>query len=91
MSMKTVSIPESKCPHCQKPLNRSTDPDGENTPSPGDLSICWYCGELAIHGENLELRKLEESELAEIAETEPETYQYLQQLRSKRQIIKGEG
>ena len=48
----------SNCPKCNKFLDAVTAEDGVKSPIPGDLSICFYCGELLIFNNNIELEKI---------------------------------
>jgi len=52
--MTETRVPESICPSCGAPNDGASHPDGK--PSEGDLSICMYCGHLAIFRADLRLR-----------------------------------
>ena len=46
----SVRMPQQKCLWCDRPLDAATDIEQEgNVPEEGDLSICLYCGNLAIY------------------------------------------
>ena len=49
----TTRQPASDCPVCRKKLDAAS---GEGKPRPGDMTVCAYCAELAVFGEDLELR-----------------------------------
>jgi len=54
-----------KCPSCKALHDSQTSVDGEERlPSPGNVSICFTCGDPSIFDEALELR------LPTVAETE---------------------
>ena len=57
---------ETKCPHCNHKIDAHTDPSGEETPGPGDLSMCLYCGEFNIFTDDMDLRKATEEDLKEL-------------------------
>jgi hypothetical protein len=56
------------CWRCEKTTDTTTAAVGEDTaPAPGDVSICFYCGELAVFtGRGLETRQPTDAERAEI-------------------------
>ena len=64
--MKTTEVPESACISCGKIFDVVSDVLAENMPIPGDVSICLYCGELAIFDKRMMLRPLKESEISAI-------------------------
>jgi hypothetical protein len=65
--MRTSRIAESLCLCCRKPLDGVTDPMGQAMPSPGDVTICLYCGHLMAFGDGLTLRELSDEEIVDIA------------------------
>lgn len=56
----------SPCPNCGTVLDGWTGVDGVK-PNIGDISLCWYCGELGKFGPNFVLCKLTDEELIAIA------------------------
>ena len=61
--MITADVPESTCVSCGKKMDASTCvSDESHHPEPGDITICFYCGEIQAFGEGLELRPLTEGE-----------------------------
>jgi hypothetical protein len=59
--METTKTEEQFCPYCGHVVDaHSTD---QGTPSPGDLSICFYCGEIMRFSEYLSLLKCNVEEL----------------------------
>jgi hypothetical protein len=36
------------CPHCATDLDAHDGVSGTVTPDPGDVTVCWYCRNLAI-------------------------------------------
>lgn len=56
----------AKCPTCGKALDAQTRADGaQAAPSPGDVSICFYCGELLEFGDR-DLVKLTDEKFARL-------------------------
>jgi hypothetical protein len=55
------------CLSCGVDVDAATDPFGENRPSPGDATVCLYCGHIMIFGEGLKLRNLNDAEHKEFA------------------------
>lgn len=46
---RSIRIPERKCPHCAYVLTGTEVTSGPvSAPSPGDLSICINCADVAI-------------------------------------------
>jgi hypothetical protein len=61
-------LPAVKCPGCGKKLDAATHADDPGLkPSPGDYSICLYCGALHVFDETLRLRPPSIKELLKIA------------------------
>jgi hypothetical protein len=48
-------------------MDAATDPTGEAAPSPGDASICLYCGHIMIYTDQLTFRNPNDAEMHEIA------------------------
>lgn len=48
--------PVSICPHCGQRFECATALQQEGGPGPGDVSICWTCGELAMFDDEMRLR-----------------------------------
>ena len=56
---------DAVCPACNRSLNRATQINGCGpAPSPGDLSICYYCCAVLQFLANEKFRALEDRELA---------------------------
>lgn len=63
----TTKIDKLKCLDCGENLDLATSTTAEHaTPSPGDVSVCVYCGNIAAF-EDYGLRHLTSSEMYEIA------------------------
>jgi hypothetical protein len=53
------------CPHCGRKHEAHTNIGNvASTPSPGALSICFYCAELSMYDDGLQLTFLTEAQLA---------------------------
>jgi hypothetical protein len=67
-AMATDMIP-SACPSCGKVLDAATHPTADDIrPKVGDISICFYCGNLMAFGDELTLRKLTDAESNQLAD-----------------------
>jgi hypothetical protein len=55
--------PRCKCPACGFILDTATNVNGSKSPSFGDITICLYCGEIAVYDVGLMLRSAEQSEI----------------------------
>jgi hypothetical protein len=67
----TELAPDQVCPHCGHTLELATAAsDPGSTPSPGDLTICGFCGELLRFDAELRVHELTAEERV-VAEAEP--------------------
>lgn len=64
--MKTTEMPKSACITCGAKFTVASDVQGDNSPVTGDVSVCLYCGEIAIFDERMMLRSITESEICEL-------------------------
>lgn len=75
----------SKCLKCKKLLDMATGIDTKR-PSEGDLSICFYCGNIMLFMENTSLRAPQPGELEKIRQAiikqDPLTWRLIQKLRN---------
>jgi len=53
------------CPVCHYEMDSSTDPLGNDTPNPGDITICIECGSVLVYGEGLRLVQTWDPEILE--------------------------
>jgi hypothetical protein len=60
------NLEPTECPHCHERIDCSTGIKKDISPSEGDISICVYCGEPSKFDAQLNMVKLERSELKEI-------------------------
>lgn len=47
-------------------LDAATELEGEGSPTPGAISMCMYCGAIAVFADDLKLRKATRLELDEL-------------------------
>lgn len=71
------------CPSCGIPLTGAIGVDGENEPSEGDISVCFYCGEILTFKSDLSTNKISLDKLNEIRLNDIETYKMLMALSKK--------
>lgn len=58
----------SVCPSCGKTLGAATCATGDDRPSEGDITICFYCGHImAFANDEGALRDLTDEEMLEVA------------------------
>lgn len=63
----TTRLPETTCLGCGKSADAVSAPmDDDATPSPGDVTICIYCGYLMAFADDLSYRGLTEEEMDEL-------------------------
>lgn len=67
---ESLRTPTGHCLGCGKPLDAAAcvdeSPEGQK-PSPGDFTVCLYCGHLMVFAEDLTPRPPNEEEIADIA------------------------
>lgn len=80
-------MPELIC-RCGNPLNAAGSPTTDQGPSPGDYSVCIYCGYLRAFGDDLKLRELTAAELDELMR-DPEYTEMVQRMRSLVRTVGG--
>ena len=65
--MKQMQVPASVCQNCGTKCDGATGLKDDECPSPGDYSICVYCGHLMIFSDGLVLRNPTDEEIISIA------------------------
>lgn len=83
--------PETNCPSCKHHIDAASG-TGNEGPKDGDISICFYCGEiLKFRGENITLDLITEEELLELKVLQEETYHqvlhYQESIRIRRAML----
>lgn len=63
----TTYVPESVCLGCGKPNDAATSTTGKAKPKAGSVSVCFYCGHIAIFGDGMRLRELTDKEMHAVA------------------------
>lgn len=53
--MKDYDVPITICWHCDRPLDGAAPSDDGPKPEPGAISLCMYCGAVAVFGDDLRL------------------------------------
>lgn len=56
MSKTSYTCSDSRCPKCGERMNGATDPLGSAVPTPGDLSVCVYCGNVLVFNHDMTVR-----------------------------------
>lgn len=66
----TYHTPVTICWHCDRPLDAATPPPGREDQElgAGAISLCLYCGAIAIFGDDLALRSPTKDELEHMRE-----------------------
>lgn len=66
--LKEHRVRSFACLHCGKILDAASGVDDDDMPpKPGDVSICFYCGNIAVFGDNLLLRQPTDKEIIALA------------------------
>lgn len=53
----------SECPNCEALLDAVDSVGVDAEPNPGDLTICFYCGEPLIFNEDMSLRAMNDQDM----------------------------
>lgn len=63
---------KNNCPFCKTTLTAATSIDLENpaVPNPGDVSICFECGEILQYTSDMALEPVDKSRLRELGDTD---------------------
>lgn len=61
-----VKVRPSNCLVCNKKLDGAMSPEGARVPKPNDVSVCAYCGNIALYDDSLRLRQPTEEEKQEV-------------------------
>jgi hypothetical protein len=65
--LKGPNLPPSPCTACGKVSDTATHVGSDIAPSPGDMTICFYCHHLMVFTNNLTQRDLTDDEMIEVA------------------------
>lgn len=69
MPLDETRTPLTVCWHCDRPLDAASPLDEfQGKPHPGAISLCLYCGAVAVFGPDLTLYPADEQTLEELAE-----------------------
>ena len=60
-------VVESPCTNCHAKLNATSSSSEEDSPNPGDITICLYCGHIMAYSDDMKLRDLTDEEVIEVA------------------------
>lgn len=59
-----------QCLNCGELLDGATGVDTGNRPRPGSITVCFYCGHVAVIADDLSFREPNDEEMREIAGNE---------------------
>lgn len=80
MKTKTTKINLHNCPVCYHKLNHMTGADNR-TPSPGDYSICAYCGAFLVMDEDIQSVAMNDDQIEILRLLSPETWEELNRIK----------
>lgn len=66
----TSRILHCMCPHCGYAVCCITSVHGNQKPTPGDISLCFYCGAVNVFAADLSIRSASPLELSEFMSDE---------------------
>jgi hypothetical protein len=65
--MKQTNLHENNCLSCGRMSDVASSVFSESAPSPGDFTICLYCGHVMAFGDDLGFRALTGAEMISVA------------------------
>jgi hypothetical protein len=87
MTKTLTKLPDQDCPHCGKKIDHTLSLEGA-IPEPGDVGICWYCGEPLIFDDTLHQRALSPYELDNLARICPAINDLRARIINKNRTVK---
>lgn len=63
MSWRETRLKSTPCPHCGRRNDAASDPRGNGTPSPGDLTVCIGCTGVCVFTKSMGMRKFTKEEM----------------------------
>jgi hypothetical protein len=76
-------MPDTSCPECGRALSAATHMESAAMPSPGDVSICLYCGEFLEYDVLLHTVRLSDKVRQDLIEKQPEEWEYMLEMQRK--------
>lgn len=67
MEMNHYDLDPHECPTCHYKMNAATNLTGQRGPKPGDLTVCFSCGQPLCFGDKLQLELLDFSKVESAA------------------------
>lgn len=64
-------VPRGHCPTCRTELEAATGIDRDEPPSPGDITVCFYCGAIARFDQALHLSEVDPEEKRRLMDESP--------------------
>jgi hypothetical protein len=66
-----IRLREDRCPYCGEVIDSASTLEGEPPlATPGDMSLCFYCAEVAQFGADFKLKKMSTREIAMLSPEE---------------------
>lgn len=64
--MSAHRLKPSRCPECKKTLDAASGIDTDDSPTPGSVSVCHYCGTLLEFSPKLKLCRMKDDTLLDL-------------------------
>lgn len=66
------------CSNCHHAIESNTEVGGDShLPTPGAISICFYCGQVCVFNDDLSLRKITEEEMDDLRANDHAVYKLI--------------
>lgn len=66
MKSDSTKMGRDHCPYCKAMVDTASPVNPGEVPDPGDVSVCFYCGEFMKYGDDMRLEKLTQREFNQI-------------------------
>lgn len=79
----TTRLPASKCPECGEKVDAATHVSSMEMPSPGDVSLCLYCGALLEYDALLHSVPMRDATRRDMIANQPDEWEYMLTMQAK--------
>lgn len=87
--MRSSFVKDATCPYCGK-LNDKATAEQDANPEVGDVSVCFYCGEIGVYTNILGVMSIRKMREEDIDTMSSETLQSIQRIKHVLRNIGGD-
>lgn len=82
-------VPDSPCPHCNRPISASSWQEHGHMPEVGDLTVCTYCAHVLRFGKGLRLVGMTERDERQFLRENPDIQRQVRKVAREQLIAMG--